>query len=431
MLKRLPQDQLETESKLELGKAINQQGWKLVELSDDKFGIDGEVQIVEAYQYTGKSFRFQLKAGKSYISSEDQEIFKLRVEKKYVQHWMKIPEPIVIFFYHPSKTLYWKAIQPYFRKFASELKKESANVLIVIDKERDVLDELAFDALKLVADKNFTYRKVICSDESHEQMLTNRFRVLELPKVCYVAPTEYSDRRQITPFLDYYYSFTVKQSARSGSEYALWTFSDLGDPDCELRNYCRYQEVETWRAEGMQPTLFKELLNNLILVNCLQRDLLADGRRYYFSPKVLKTKENNSFPYTSLKGRPTERTKIYIQKIGGRLEYKYHAVRLRLIQDSGAWYLEIDPDWYFTFPGEAPTKTDIGIRITKEKAATQNGDYRYLLHFWKQYLSNNSEKIIFPCDSLRGSQSVAVSTDYETPISDYLLFNDYDGPRKF
>jgi hypothetical protein len=431
MLKRLPQDQLETESKLMLAASINQHNWKLVEFSDDKFGIDGDVQIIKGYQYTGKSFRFQLKAGKSYISSESEEIVKLKIERKYVLHWMKMPEPVVVFYYHPSKTLYWKVVQPYFSKFPGELKKETGNVLVVMDKQHDVLDDLAFSDLELVADRNFTYRKVIYSDESHEQMLTNRFVVLELPQICCVAPTEYSDRRQITPFLEHFFAFTVKQSSNDGSRHSLWTFSDLSDGSNVLQRYCRHEEMESWKTRDMPPTLFKELLNNLIYINCLQRDLLSDKRRYYFNPKVLKTQESNTFNYPSLKGRSTDRTKIYVQKTGGRLEYKYHAVRLQLIQDCGNWYLEMEPDWYFTFPyDKQATRQDIGRRITKEKASTLNGEYRYLVHFWKQYLSNNGVSIVFPCDNLTGKQRLVVSAQYQTLISDYLLFNDYDGPRQ-
>jgi hypothetical protein len=84
MLKRLPSDQLEEESKLALKKLINQVNWKLVDISDDKFGIDEIVQIVKGFEYTGKSFQYQIKVGKSYISSENGDIIKIRIERKYI-----------------------------------------------------------------------------------------------------------------------------------------------------------------------------------------------------------------------------------------------------------------------------------------------------------------------------------------------------------
>lgn len=52
MLKCPPQDQLETESKHKLGQILNRRNWKLVELSDVKFGLDGDAQVVEGFQYT-------------------------------------------------------------------------------------------------------------------------------------------------------------------------------------------------------------------------------------------------------------------------------------------------------------------------------------------------------------------------------------------
>ena len=431
MLRRLPQDQLETESKLKLEGIFNQANWKSASYTDDKFGIDGEIRIVEGYNFTGKGFKYQLKAGNSYISSESEDVIKIKIEKKYVLSWMNMTEPVVLFFYHPSQKLYWKAVQPYFRRFSSELKKDTRNVLILIDKERDCLDEFAFSGLKLVSESNFTYRKVIYSADSHEQMFTNRFKVIEIPTVCYSASTEYSDKRQITPFLEHFYTFCVKRSAADSQASVLWTFSDISEISNELRKYCSVEGMESWRSDHLPPLVFKELLNNLIFINCLQRDLTSDKRRYYFNTKVLKTKELNSFDFPSMKGRASSRTKIYVQKEGQNVEYKHHAVQLEIAEHLGNWFLEIDPDWYFTFPYRRReiTRKEIGIRITKEKANTLNGDYRYLVHFWRQYLSNNNPNIIFPCDNLTAKQALIVSTEYETLESEYLLFNDYDGPR--
>jgi len=106
------------------------------------------------------------------------------------------------------------------------------------------------------------------------------------------------------------------------------------------------------------------------------------------------------------------------------------AVRLSFLQLGSRWLLQIEPDWYFSYKGGIPkTRKEIGVRITKEKAGTFNKQYLYLLHAWKQYLSKSSGSIIFPCDGLPGSQTAIVSTENESFISNFTLFNDYIGPK--
>ncbi len=106
------------------------------------------------------------------------------------------------------------------------------------------------------------------------------------------------------------------------------------------------------------------------------------------------------------------------------------AARLTFFQLGTKWFLQIEPDWHFSYQGGTPkTKREIGIRITKEKAGMFNEHYLYLLHAWKQFLSNSSESIVLFCDDLPDSQTAVISAENESFTSNFTLFNDYFGPK--
>jgi hypothetical protein len=106
------------------------------------------------------------------------------------------------------------------------------------------------------------------------------------------------------------------------------------------------------------------------------------------------------------------------------------AVRINFLKLGAYWYFQIEPEWFFSYPYDrTKTKRQVGLRITKEKASTFNQDYLYLLHFWKQFFSNSSDFIEFPVDHLPNTQVARISTLNETFTSNFMLFNDYFGPK--
>jgi hypothetical protein len=425
MLKRLPTDQLEEESRLALHQLVNSANHQNVSYSRDNFGIDGEVRLVHGIEHTGKGFKYQLKAGSSYISSENNEVVRVKVERKYVLLWHKMREPVVLIFYHPdTRILYWKAIQPFLKIYPELLKKETDKVIVPLNKVRDILDHSSFAALELVADGEFGYQKIIYSKDTSEVMVTNRFLVQELPSYVYVAPTQFEHRGQITSQLsqNHFYAFRI-EPGKNGGHY-LYTFSDLANPNVEIRKFCDNAGDKLSSSE-ITHIQYMALLNRLIFINAMQMDLAVDHDRFYFRFEVLK-EDRNSFEYAGIKGGSEKRTKIYQRKN----DLKHHAAKIRLVREAEVWYLEVDPDWHITITDNSEAgPREVGRRITKEKAATRNGDYRYALHFWSRYLSRNTSVIDFPCDSVGSGQKLRASADCLTLTSDYTLFNDYVGPR--
>ena len=424
-LKRLPQDNLEDESIIAVESFFNKQGWQFVRQTRDKSGIDGEIEIVSGIVRSGRFFKCQVKAGRSYITSESEDQIGIRVEYRYLEHWVQLNFPVFLFFYHPdTRNIYWKAIKEYVRSEPHLLQRSAATCTIRFDKERDLLSPDAIPTLARVVAGGFDYEQILCESNLRELVWSNWFPVREFPDAAWAARTNASSRSQIIPSLVEFYSFVVGQGT-------LITLSDLRHPKCELANHCDIGSAHSVPVGEIEESRFRELLNLTLNVLARTRGLAAQKERFYFPPSVLKNPTTNKFSYPSLKGRLEERTKVYIQKgAGNRTEYKHHAVRLSFARHEAQWYLQIEPDWYFTYPyGPRITPRELGARITVEKAGTYNKDYLYLLHFWRQFLSDSSETIPLPCTSFDDGRKILVSSGPQEFISSFRLYNDYMGPK--
>lgn len=279
----------------------------------------------------------------------------------------------------------------------------------------------------MIIDNKFEYNKIIYSAGEQEEILSNWFRVKSFPELIYLAPTYYRKKREITNKLKRYYSFILKDKW-------LYSFSDFKKGDCELKEFCDYQNGFEKNFSEISEKYFIELLNNVIVINFLKLNLIRtseSGERFFFSPIVLKNPSHNKFFYKPLrKNKEENRAKIYITKKGNIIEYKHLALKVNFHRLNSDLYFEIEPDWQFSYPNNPnKTKKEIGIRITKEKANMFNQQYLYLLHALKQLLSDSSKYMIFPCDDQADSQQLVINTSNLSFISNFKLFNDYFGPN--
>ena len=427
-LKRLETQKLQKESILAVDGIVNAMNCEFRTHFPDNAGIDGEIDLVMALAFQGKILRTQIKAGTSYITADREDYVRVKIERKYVELWKDMNTPVILFFYHPdTKLVYWKSVQDYLKCDPQLLKKNTKSVIFPFDKVSDLFTPEAIGSLRMVADGQFGYEKIIFTMDSKEEVLSNWFPVRHLPKKVYIAPTSYWRKREITNQLDNYYTFILKSKN-------LYTFSDLTSQDCELRGFCDCGSLQLsiCQSDEIEDIRYMELLNRAVAIFGWQNDMLLSNERYYFSPNVLQDRSKSRFEFKPLRrdsGRP--RSKIYISRSGSTFEYKHMAVRLAFMKLGEQWYFQIEPDWHFSYPYDPyKTRKEIGIRITKEKAGMFNGEYLYLLHAWKQFLSNSSDSIVFPCDGLPGCQEIVIDTSSKSFVSDFMLFNDYFGPKK-
>ena len=418
MLKRLPQDQLEDESVNAVSSFLNANKWEFNRQIRDKSGIDGEIEIVRGIERTGRFLKCQIKAGTSYITSETETSLRIRVERRYLEHWGQMSAQVVLFFYHPdTRNIFWKAIKPYLALNPALLISAGETCVISFDKEQEQLERDCLPLLEALDAGRFSYGDILIEPSRLELGWSNWFPVKDFSTL-WQADANVGRRSLVMPHLSGEFAFVIQSDQM------------LKSVDCELREFVRIESIEPVPHDHIPEQVFVELLNQTLLILAKAKNLRRHGERFYFSPEVLKTVETNQFSYLSLKGRQESRTKIYIQKIGTRTEYKHHAVRLSFIRHMIEWYLQIDPDWQFTYPfGRSPSRTEVGARLTSEKANTHNKDYLYLLHFWRKFLSTSDEMIAIPCSDSSDVRTINVSS---LPLQfkfHFRLFRDYVGPK--
>jgi Domain of unknown function (DUF4365) len=295
MLKRLPQDKLEDESLAAVADFFNSNGWEFNKQPRDKSGIDGEIEIIHGIERSGKFLKGQVKAGTSYISSENEDRLNVRIERKYLGHWVKMSAPVVVFFYHPvTRVIFWKAIKQYLALYPSLLTRATDSCVITFDKDQDLLEAESLAALEAVEAGSFRYDNILIERSRSELGWSNWFPVKAFPTL-WQADTDSVRRSVILPHLSHEYAFAVHENQ-------LLTLSNIRRDDCELRNFVRVDSIRSVRREDISASSIVEMLNQMLFIFARNRSLIFDGERFYFSSALLKTPEANKFSYLPLKG---------------------------------------------------------------------------------------------------------------------------------
>jgi hypothetical protein len=281
-LKRHPTQKLQKDSILAIEFISNEMNCEFRTHTPDNAGIDGEIDLVKGGNFEGKLLKIQVKAGSSYISSENNDYVKLKVERKYVELWNVMNVPVILFFYHPdTKVIYWKSVQDYLKIEPKLLKKETENLIIPFDKVRDVFTTEVLGSFRRIVDKQFKYEKITFVDDDQEKVLSNWFPVISLPETIYVAPSPFREHKDISKDLKNYYSFILKSEK-------LFTFSNLTNADCELRNYCDFSDdvLEIKDKSEIEDNWYMELLNRMLFIFALQNQMIARDEKFFFSSKM-------------------------------------------------------------------------------------------------------------------------------------------------
>ncbi len=372
MLKKLPQEQLEEESISAVSAICHAHNWDFALQTKDKSGIDAEIGIVHGVSRTGLFLKCQLKAGRSYISSETDEVLRVRIESKYLQHWHQSNVQIAVLFYEPlTQGVFWKDIRDHIRVHPNLLTGTQETRIIEFHKKLDLLTLETLPVLEQVARGEFHYGFISLEENVTEFAFSNRFPALPFPAV-WLAQTSLVQKTEIIDRVQQRYAFTVND----GLLYSL-----------------------------------------------------ADIRKSQFPLSLLRTPSTNKFGYLSLQGKPEERTLIYVQNTDGKQERKHHAVKLSFSHEYGKTFLQLEPDWHFTFPQQM-SPAERKARLISEKAGLHNKEYLYLLHFWKQYLSHNGDRIRFAISSNPIFGNVEFSSSPIEHVLPFRMMNDYFGPKQ-
>ncbi len=305
MLKRPATQQLETESFIAIQSIVNSLNCEFRKNDPDNAGLDGEIELVKQGQFQGKIIKCQLKAGHSYISSENKRSLKIRIEKKYLDIWANSNFPVILFFYHPDKKqTYWKGIKEYLKIEPNILNRSSEIIIIPFDKTMDKLTTDVLPMWFLLVNGQLEYERIVYTEAQSEIVWSNWYPVVEFPKFVFRAPTSHEKTGEITSQIEKYYCFILKDKH-------LYTFSNLENGNCELSRYCDLERAEKIEVSSVPISYTLEMLNALININLSRKGMLREGVRYYFNPKALDPKGASEFQYISVKGISEHRVKVY------------------------------------------------------------------------------------------------------------------------
>ena len=98
----------ETSVKLLFEKQL---GWDYHPFGSKRAGIDGEVEIVERGEYTGRLLAVQVRSGPSYLSRTTPEGIVYNGERDELDYWLRYALPVILVLYDPANDVaHWSSI---------------------------------------------------------------------------------------------------------------------------------------------------------------------------------------------------------------------------------------------------------------------------------------------------------------------------------
>lgn len=116
------------------------------ELKTADFGIDGQIEIVENGQVTGKIISVQIKSGNSYLKNNYSESWSVYIPKKTVNYWNSHSVPVLLILVDTDlKKCYWIRAD-----LETHDEKKSSYKIKVLKKQ--VLDSSSYKKIKFIAE---------------------------------------------------------------------------------------------------------------------------------------------------------------------------------------------------------------------------------------------------------------------------------------
>ncbi len=137
-------------------KVVATMGYLWREKPKHDVGIDGEIEVKEAGEPTGKLIGVQIKTGDSYFREETADVIRFRPNLRHLRYWAGYALPVILILYKPSEeAAYWCDVKSYITDHPWLLEGKRPLVIEVPKAQRFVpaskerLREIAYAALTL------------------------------------------------------------------------------------------------------------------------------------------------------------------------------------------------------------------------------------------------------------------------------------------
>lgn len=321
-------------------------------------GIDGYIELRNATtgEVTNCIIQVQSKATENDFEGDTGGAFSFTCAQKDVDYWMAGNAPVILVRSRPkTNEAYWVSVKDYFKDPAVRKARK-----IVFDKSRDRFDADAksdLERLAIPADAGL----YIGTKPKQETIYSNLVKLGPLPKHYYVAGTEYRTPPEVFAALREHTPKTRGEWILGGK--VITSFHDLSKPP--WTEVCDGESAETldteeW-AQATDPARQRDFVH--LLNACLKDKLFPKGIKfsrehgfYYF--RASRDLTDREYAYQSRENR-TDRWvfKGYPKKSDpSKMSYYRHsAFEGRFVRYGGEWFLQVTPNYHFTYDGEKPS----------------------------------------------------------------------------
>lgn len=349
-------------------------------------GIDGYIELRDGQtkEMLGAHLGAQVKTRKKFTRETDTS-FEYLCDQEDVDYWIRNTLPVLLICVRSDSSDAWfVCVTDYFADPDARAERR-----VVFDKERDRFDASVADELRDLAlppDAGVPRQGLT----GPETLLTNLLPVAHHGSHVWSAPTD-------CVTLDQANARYAEVEGPRASDYLLFDqrLYSLRDPGtCELARICdapkaQTVDVATW-ADSDDPDVQRRF------ANMLRRTLLQQ-----LKPRVRWQPEKALFHFAALTDEdisltgPTgfSRKVVAIKRFTGRdgeerTSYIRHlAFRPRFVRFESTWYLEVTPEWYFSWDGTREDRK-AAERLRFYKSRERNNAVMNHLRFWEHMLTS-------------------------------------------
>ncbi len=349
-------------------------------------GIDGYIELRDSQskEMLGAHLGAQVKT-RAKFTAETDETFEFRCEQEDIDYWMRSNLPVLLICVRSESSDAWYVCAT---EYFSDPDVRASRRL-VFHKHEDRFDKSVASVLRDLAlppDAGVSPQGLT----GPETLLTNLLPVHHGQKI-WRAPTTCSTTEQANA------KYAEVDGPRA-SDYLLRDrcLYSLRDPrTCELRRICDAEKAEAFDAADWARSENADLQRRFAAL--LRRTLLQQLKpriQWSFEREVFyfATRDMESVSMTGPTGR--SRDVVAVKRFTGydgqeRIgNIKHLAFKPRFVRFEGDWYLEVSPDWHYTWDGEREHRKAGQLRRGL-KSMERNGAVTGHLRFWEHTLTRN------------------------------------------